>query len=88
MNDDGCHRVHAGAAELLGHRDAEDAEVAELPEEGDVQRLGAVVLGRLRIDLALDELAYRAAQRGVLLGRVEAVDHARPLPMRSTKLSQ
>ncbi len=88
VDDDGGYRVHLGAAELLGHRDAEDAEVAELPEERDVQRLGAVVLRGLRIDFALDELADGAAQRRVLLGRIEDVGHARAFPMRSTKLSQ
>ena len=88
VHEHGGDRIHAGAAGRLGYGDAEHAERTELAEQIDVERFGAVVRGGLRIDLALDEVADRAAQRRVLLGWVEEIGHGIPEPMRSTKLSQ
>ena len=43
-------RVHAGAAVVGGDRDAEQAELAALLEQRDVERARAVVLLGLRLD--------------------------------------
>ena len=88
VHEHGGDRIHPGAAEGLGYGDAEHAELTELAEEIDIERFAAVVRGGLRIDLALDEVAHRAAQRRVLLGGVEEIAHESPLPIISTKLSQ
>jgi hypothetical protein len=50
-------RVEPGAAVLLGQRDAEQPELARAAEQRAVERLVAVVLGGLRLDLARDERA-------------------------------
>src|SRR5690606_359640 len=48
--------VPAGAAVLLVDRQPEEADLAELPDDGPVDLLGAVPGGGVRHDLALDEV--------------------------------
>ena len=49
--------VRAGAAVLLGHADAEQPELGELPEQRRRERVRPVPLGRVRGDLGGGELA-------------------------------
>src|SRR6267142_494206 len=55
-----------GAAVLLGQRHAEQTELARAAEQRVVERLVAVVLGRLRLDLARDERLERLGEQRVL----------------------
>jgi hypothetical protein len=87
VDDDGRDRVHAGAAVLRRHGDAEHTQISELAEERDVQRPLAVVRGGLRVDLLLRELRDRLAQEAVLFGRIEqgvGVTHG-PAPSRAVR---
>ena len=55
--------VTTGAAVLLGDGQPEKAQVTELADDADVHRFSAVPLGRVRHDLALDELARNRAEQ-------------------------
>ncbi|OIQ86770.1 hypothetical protein GALL_313590 [mine drainage metagenome] len=55
--------AHAGAAVGLGHRDAQQSEVAELAPQVHRELVVAVDLGRARRDLGDGEVAHRVAHR-------------------------
>ena len=69
-------RVAAGAAVLLGDRQAHHSELAELRDELVREARLPVELLRHRSDLLACELAHRVAYELLLLGQVEV--HARP----------
>ena len=64
-------RVEAGAALVLGDRDAEPAHLAEAPDDVDREAPLALVLVDDRRDLLDHEVADRRAQQGMLGGEVE-----------------
>ena len=61
-------RGQAGAAVLLGHLDAEHAQLAELGVELARHEAGGVPLVVVRHDLLLDEVAQDEAEGLVVLG--------------------
>ncbi len=69
------HGVHPAPPEALRRGHPEQAEIAELAEEREVEGLGAIILGGLRIDLLLGEGADHLSEDLVLLGGVEQVGH-------------
>ena len=64
-------RVEPGAAQLLGPRYAEQAELAHLADVLPGELRVGVVLGGDRRDFVAGELAHHLARREVLLGEVE-----------------
>ena len=64
-------RVHAGAALVLGDRDAEPAHLAEPPDDLDRELVLALVLLDDRRDLLLHEVADRRPEQLVLRGEVQ-----------------
>jgi hypothetical protein len=68
--------VEPAAAVVLGDDRAEIAHVGHLADPLEVEARVAVVLARLRDDLAIDELARGLADQLLLVGQLE-VDQAR-----------
>jgi hypothetical protein len=71
VRDDRGGGVHAGAARLFRHGDAEQTELADAAQQRDVELSAPVVLLRLRLDLGAREVSHGLPQHGVLFGRFE-----------------
>jgi hypothetical protein len=69
--------VHACAAGVGRHRDPEQAEVAALAHEVDVERGATVELLSLRLHHVVDEVAHHLAQQMVFLAGVLELEQGR-----------
>ena len=56
MSDNGRHRIHACAAILFRHSNAQESECTELAKERDIEAFLPVVLKRLRLNPFFDKL--------------------------------
>jgi hypothetical protein len=63
--------AHVGAAVLLGHGDAQHAQLAHLAPQVHRELVAAVDLGRARRDLGLGKVAHRVAQRVDVFAELE-----------------
>ena len=73
VDNNGGHRVHAGATVLGRHGDAQQPEGTELAKQGQVETLLPVMFQSLRFNLFAYEVAYSLAQQRVFFTRVEKI---------------